>query len=154
EVGADLLVAEGYEAAGILSNFETTTMTLIPQIKQHIQIPIIAAGGIACSNGFAAALSLGAEGVQMGTRFIATKESPFHENYKNEILQSIDVSTNIIGRSVNKRRRVLVGDYIATIQEKEAAKELSVEDFDKLTNEDKHIIGAIEGNFDEGYINS
>ncbi len=77
--GADLLVAEGFEAAGINSNLELTTFTLIPQITNAVSIPVIAAGGIGDGKGMAAAFMLGASGVQMGTRLIATKEAPFHQ---------------------------------------------------------------------------
>ena len=81
QAGADVIVAEGYEAAGINSPFETTTLTLIPQVVDAVTIPVVAAGGIADGRGLLAALSLGAEGVQMGTRFIATKEAPFSNKY-------------------------------------------------------------------------
>ena len=84
--GADLLVAEGFEAAGINSSLELTTFTLIPQITNTVSIPVIAAGGIGDGKGLAAALMLGASGVQMGTRFIATKEAPLHDNYKEKLL--------------------------------------------------------------------
>ena len=84
--GADLLVAEGFEAAGINSSLELTTFTLIPQITNAVSIPVIAAGGIGDGKGLAAALMLGASGVQMGTRFIATKEAQLHDNYKESLL--------------------------------------------------------------------
>ena len=78
------LVAEGFEAAGINSSLELTTFTLIPQISNAVSIPVIAAGGIGDGKGLAAALMLGASGVQMGTRFIATKEAQLHDNYKEK----------------------------------------------------------------------
>src|SRR5699024_11000564 len=113
--GTDIVVAEGFEAAGINSNFETTTMTLLPQITRTVQVPVIAAGGIADGKGLAAAWMLGAQGVQMGTRFIATKEAPFHPNYKQALVQATDVSTKIIGRAAGRTRRVLPGSYTEEI---------------------------------------
>lgn len=152
EAGADILVAEGFEAAGINSNLELTTMTLIPQITKHVDVPVVAAGGIGDGKGLAAAWMLGAHGVQMGTRFIATKEAPFHEKYKQTVLQATDTATQIIGRSVGRTRRVFGGDYVHSIVEKEHAG-MTLEQFDTLTAEDKHIEGAIHGNFASGYIN-
>lgn len=153
ESGADAIVAEGFEAAGINSNFELTTMTLIPQIVEHVTIPVIAAGGVGDGKGLAAVMMLGAEGVQMGTRFIATKEAPFHDNYKQAIIHAKDTTTEIIGRSVGRSRRVIPGDYVNTIKSKEQLG-MTTEQFDHLTNEEKHIEGAINGNFASGYVNS
>ncbi len=150
--GADAIVAEGFEAAGINSNLELTTFTLIPQIVDQVDIPVIAAGGIGDGRGLAAAFMLGASGVQMGTRFIATKEAPFHENYKNKILEATDTSTQIIGRTVGKIRRVLTNEYAHKIKQFEK-KGLTAEEFDKLTTEAQHIKGAIDGDFSEGFIN-
>lgn len=82
QAGADMIVGEGFEAAGINSSLELTTFTLIPQLVKHVRIPVIAAGGIGDGKGLAAALSLGASGVQLGTRLVATKDAPFHEMYK------------------------------------------------------------------------
>lgn len=150
--GADVVVAEGFEAAGINSNLELTTMTLIPQIVNKVSIPVIAAGGIGDGKGLAAALMLGASGVQMGTRFIATKEAPFHDLYKKEIMQATDIGTEIIGRSVGQTRRVLSGPYAIKIKELEKAG-LSLDAYQTMTTETQHIKGAIEGNLDEGFIN-
>lgn len=153
EVGADGLIAEGFEAAGINSNAELTTFTLIPQIVKNVNIPVIAAGGIGNGNGLAAALMLGAQGIQMGTRFVATVDAPFHSNYKEAILQATDTSTKIVGRSVGQSRRVILGDYVKKIGEKEE-EGISLEEFQSLTTEAKHIKGAIEGDFSNGYINA
>lgn len=152
QAGADILVAEGFEAAGINSNLELTTMTLIPQITAHVNIPVVAAGGIGDGRGLAAALMLGAEGVQMGTRFIATKEAPFHDHYKTAVLEASDTATTIVGRSVGRTRRVIQGDYIDTLLQKEQTG-MTLAEFDDLTAEDKHIQGAIHGDLQSGYIN-
>ncbi|TYS63671.1 DUF561 domain-containing protein [Sutcliffiella horikoshii] len=150
--GADIIVAEGYEAAGINSNLETTTMTLIPQVVEAVSIPVIAAGGIGNGKGLAAALALGASGVQMGTRLIATKEAPFHSHYKNSILAADDQGTVIVGRSVGRVRRVLRTPYADQLLKKEQ-EGITLEEFNLLTTEDHHIKGAVEGELEQGFIN-
>lgn len=150
--GADVIVAEGYEAAGINSNLETTTFTLIPQIASKVTVPIAAAGGIGNGKGLAAALALGASGVQMGTRLIATKEAPFHEEYKNTLLAADDQGTVIVGRSVGRVRRVLKTPYSDYLLEKEAIG-ITLEDFNRLTTEEHHKLGALHGELSKGFIN-
>jgi enoyl-[acyl-carrier protein] reductase II len=88
EAGVDAIVAEGFEAGGHNGRDEITTMSLIPQVKKVITIPLIAAGGIASGSGILAAMALGADGVQMGTRFLMTKESSAHEDFKNYLLKN------------------------------------------------------------------
>jgi enoyl-[acyl-carrier protein] reductase II len=87
DAGVDVIVAEGFEAGGHNGREELTTMTLIPQVKKEINIPIISAGGIGCGYSMAAAFALGADGVQIGSRFAATQESSAHINFKNSIVQ-------------------------------------------------------------------
>lgn len=152
KAGADIIVAEGYEAAGINSNLETTTMTLIPQIADVVSIPIAAAGGIGNGKGLAAALALGASGVQMGTRLIATKEAPFHPHYKNTILAADDQGTVIVGRTVGRVRRVLRTPYAHHLLQKEQ-EGVTLEEFNNLTTENHHIKGAVEGELEQGFIN-
>ncbi|WP_428908073.1 NAD(P)H-dependent flavin oxidoreductase [Niallia sp. Krafla_26] len=151
--GADLLVAEGFEAAGINSSLELTTFTLIPQIHKAVSIPVIAAGGIGDGKGLAAAMMLGASGVQMGTRFIATKEAQLHDNYKERLLQASGTDTRIVGRTVGRVRRVLQSEYVEKIfqAEKEG---ISLEEFNEITSEDYHVKGAVLGDLENGYINS
>ena len=151
--GADLLVAEGFEAAGINSSLELTTVTLIPQITNAVKIPVIAAGGIGDGKGLAAALMLGASGVQMGTRFIATKEAQLHDNYKKSLLHASGTDTRIVGRSVGRVRRVLQSSYVEKIFQAEK-KGLSLEEFNEITSEDHHIKGAVLGDLENGYMNS
>ncbi|MBS2967511.1 nitronate monooxygenase [Metabacillus sp. KIGAM252] len=152
-IGADAVIGEGYEAAGLNSPFETTTLTLIPQLADAVGIPVAAAGGIGDGRALAAMLALGAEGVQMGTRFIATKEAPFSPLYKERILEADDEGTMIIGRSVGRVRRVLKNPYTGLIIERER-EGMTLEEYNKQTNEDFHIAGAIHGNEQEGYWNS
>ncbi len=95
--GADAVVAEGTESGGHIG--EATTMTLVPQVVDAVSIPVIAAGGIADGRGIAAAFMLGAEAVQMGTRFVVAKESIVHENYKERIIKAKDIDSAVTGRS-------------------------------------------------------
>lgn len=103
--GADALVAEGTEAGGHIG--ENTTMVLVPQIVDAVNIPVIAAGGIADGRGIAATFMLGARAVQMGTHFVATKESMVHENYKNAILKAKDIDSRVTGRTTGHPVRAL-----------------------------------------------
>lgn len=95
-VGADAVIVEGTEAGGHIG--ETTTMALVPQVADALNIPVIAAGGIADARGFIAALALGAEGVQMGTVFVCSRECTVHDNYKNAIIKINDRNTAVSGR--------------------------------------------------------
>jgi len=95
-LGADAIVAEGSESGGMQGFGVPSTMVLVPAIVDKVKVPVIAAGGIADSRGYRAALELGAEGVQVGTRFIATKECIAHKNYKNCIVESSDLGTVLI----------------------------------------------------------
>lgn len=103
--GADAVVAEGTESGGHIG--QATTMTLVPQAVDAVQIPVIAAGGIADARGFAAALMLGAAGVQMGTRFVVAKESIVHEAYKDRVIKAKDIDSEVTGRSTGHPIRVL-----------------------------------------------
>ena len=93
EAGVDAVVAEGFEAGGHNGREETTTFTLIPMVKEKIQIPLIAAGGIATGKGMLAAMVLGADGVQIGSRFVASEESSAHINFKNKVIEAEDGDT-------------------------------------------------------------
>lgn len=97
KAGADAVVAEGTESGGHIG--EATTMTLVPQVADAVSIPVIAAGGIADGRGIAAAFMLGAEAVQMGTRFVVAKESIVHDNYKQRVIKAKDIDSAVTGRS-------------------------------------------------------
>ncbi|WP_144510156.1 nitronate monooxygenase family protein [Bacillus sp. FJAT-22090] len=153
EAGADILVAEGFEAAGINSNLELTTFTLIPQIVKHVKVPVIAAGGIADGKGLAAAIMLGASGVQIGTRLIATKEAPFHNTYKQNLVKASDTETLVIGRSLGRVRRILKTPYGVEL-DKLDKKGITLEFYNEITSEERHIKGAIEGDMENGFLNS
>ena len=128
--GADAVVAEGTESGGHIG--ETTTMALVPQVVDAVKIPVIAAGGIADGRGIAAAFMLGAEAVQMGTRFVASKEAVVHENYKQLVIKAKDIDTRVTGRTtghpVRAIRNEMTRHYLEL--EKEGA---PFEELEKLT---------------------
>lgn len=115
--GADALVAEGTEAGGHIG--ENTTMVLVPQIADAVKIPVIAAGGVADGRGMAAAFMLGAKGVQIGTRFVASVEARVHENYKNYIVKAKDIDSRVTGRSTGHPVRALRNQMTKLYLEKE-----------------------------------
>lgn len=103
--GADGVIAEGTESGGHVG--EVTTLVLVPQVCDAVDLPVIAAGGIADGRGLAAALVLGAEGIQMGTRFLASVEAPAHENFKRAVLKANERGTIVTGRSIGAPVRAL-----------------------------------------------
>lgn len=103
--GADGLIVEGGEAGGHVG--EQTTMALVPQVVDAVEVPVIAAGGIGDGRGFNAALSLGAQGVQVGTCLLVAEECPIHENYKAAVIKAKDTDTVVTGRSLNSPVRIL-----------------------------------------------
>ncbi len=115
--GADAVVAEGCESGGHIG--ESTTMTLVPQIVDAVDIPVIAAGGIGDGRGIAAAFMLGAKGVQMGTRFVVTKECQVHPAYKERIIRAKDIDTRVTGRSTGHPIRALRNDMTKAYLQKE-----------------------------------
>lgn len=106
--GADGIIAEGTESGGHVG--EVTTIVLLPQIVDAVSVPVVAAGGIADGRGLAAAIMLGAEGVQMGTRFLASVEAPVHNNFKNAILAANERSTRVTGRSLGAPVRTIANE--------------------------------------------
>lgn len=119
--GADMVIAEGCEAGGHIG--ELTTMALLPQVVDAVNIPVIAAGGIADSRGMVAAMALGAKGFQVGTRFLVAKECTVHTNYKRKVIEAKDIDSVVTGRSTGHPVRVLRNklsrNYVA--QEKKGA---------------------------------
>lgn len=117
--GADAIVAEGTESGGHIGS--TTTMALVPQVVDAVNIPVIAAGGIADGRGFAAAFMLGAEAVQMGTIFVAAKECAVHNNYKEKVIAAKDIDSEVTGRStghpVRSIRNKMTREYLKLEQE-------------------------------------
>ena len=127
--GVDALIAEGTESGGHVG--EITTMALVPQVVDAVDVPVIAAGGIGDSRGMTAAFALGAWGVQMGTRFVLSKECIAHENYKKFVLKARDRSTVVTGRSTGHPVRVLANKLTREFEEMERSG-ASTEELDKL----------------------
>lgn len=146
--GADAVVAEGTESGGHIG--QATTMTLVPQTVDAVSIPVIAAGGIADGRGFAAAMMLGAEAVQMGTRFCVSDECTIHENYKNRILKAKDIDSEVTGRShghpVRGLRNKMTREYLK-LEEAGA----SFEELEKLTLGGLRK-AVVEGDTDNGSV--
>lgn len=144
--GADALVAEGCEAGGHIG--ELTTMALVPQIVNAVTIPVLAAGGIADGRGVAAALMLGAQGVQVGTRFLAAEECQIHQNYKELVLKAKDTDSAVTGRGTGHPVRQIRSKFTRRVLELEG-READPEEFEALT------VGSlkkavVDGNVDEG----
>lgn len=116
--GVDAVIAEGYEAGGHNGSDELPTMVLVPQVVDAVSIPVVAAGGIADARGLVAALALGAEGVQMGTRFVATHECIAHQNFKDGIVKASDTGTVITARKLGPAR-ILKGEFASKLVEME-----------------------------------
>jgi enoyl-[acyl-carrier protein] reductase II len=115
QAGADVLIAMGVEAGGNLCPDELSTLVLAPLVKDATGLPVVAAGGIVDGRGLAAALALGADGVQMGTRLLATREATVHPVYRQAVLQAEDTDTTVIGRSTGLEFRVLKNKRVREI---------------------------------------
>ncbi|WP_163527319.1 NAD(P)H-dependent flavin oxidoreductase [Halobacillus ihumii] len=151
--GADIVIAEGYEAAGINAKEELTTFTLLPKVTASVNIPVVAAGGIGDGRGVLAALSLGAQGVQLGTRLIATKDAQVHPAYKEALCSAGSDGTMIVGRPYQQVRRILKTPYGQHLLDSEKEK-IPLESYLEKTDESRHILGAIEGKLNEGHVNA
>ncbi len=116
EAGVDAIVAEGFEAGGHNGREETTTFTLIPMVSDKVAIPVIAAGGIANGKGMLAALILGAEGVQIGSRFVASVESSAHNNFKEEVVKTQDGDTHLTLKELTPVR-LIKNEFYHKVQE-------------------------------------
>ncbi len=130
KAGADAVVAEGAKSGGHIGS--ATTMTLVPQVADAVNIPVIAAGGIGDGRGFAAAMMLGASAVQMGTRFIVADESIVHANYKERVIKAKDIDSEVTGRSTGHPIRVLRNKMTREYLKMEA-QGVSLEELEVLT---------------------
>jgi len=149
ECGCDAIVAEGFEAGGHNGLDEITTMALVPQIFDAVKIPVIAAGGIADGRGMTAAFALGAEGVQIGTRFAATIESSAHEVYKQKIVEANDGDTVITYRNILPVRAIK-NPFMAQVQKEETQKGMTRKRMMELHGKGLERKGIFEGNWEEG----
>jgi enoyl-[acyl-carrier protein] reductase II len=148
EAGVDAIVAEGFEAGGHIGREETTTLTLIPMVKEKIKIPLIAAGGIATGRGMLAAMVLGADGVQMGSRFAASIESSAHTDFKESIVSSKEGDTQLTLKELAPVR-LIKNKFYNDVQDL-YAKGASKEDLIQLLGRARAKRGMFEGDLVEG----
>ena len=146
--GVDAIVAEGFEAGGHNGREETTTFTLIPLIRQATALPLIAAGGIATGSGMLAALALGADGVQIGSRFVASEESSAHPAFKQKILESGDGDT-LLSLKKSAPVRLLRNDFFKQVKALEDSC-ASVEKITEFMGKGRARLGMFEGNTEDG----
>ena len=146
--GVDAVVCEGFEAGGHNGREETTTFTLIPMVKEQVKIPVIAAGGIGSGRGMLAAMVLGADGVQIGSRFAATVESSAHENFKKTIVNVKDGDTHLTLKELAPVRLVK-NKFYQEVQEL-YQQNPTIEDLKELLGRARAKRGMFEGNLDDG----
>ncbi len=146
--GVDAIVAEGFEAGGHNGREETTTLVLIPQIVDQVNIPVIAAGGIATGRQMTACFALGAEAVQIGSRFIATPESSAHAAFKERIITSVEGDTRLSLKALTPVR-LLHNDFAARVQQAEA-RGVTHEELTEMLGRGRAKKGMFEGDLSEG----
>lgn len=148
QAGVDAIVAEGFEAGGHNGREETTTLCLIPAVRRATTLPLIAAGGIGTCNAMLATFALGAEGVQIGTRFALTEESSAHENFKQLCLNLNEGDTKLLLKKLSPTRLVK-GEFTTAVEEAEA-RGASAEEMKELLGKGRSKKGIFEGNLQEG----
>ena len=148
QAGVDAIVAEGVEAGGHNGREETTTLCLIPAVRRATTLPLIAAGGIGTGNAMLATFALGAEGVQIGTRFALTEESSAHENFKQLCLNLNEGDTKLLLKKLSPTRLVK-GEFTTAVEEAEA-RGASAEEMKELLGKGRSKKGIFEGNLQEG----
>ncbi len=148
--GVDALIVEGTEAGGHIG--ELTTMTLVPQVCDAVKIPVIAAGGIADGRGYVAAFALGAEGVQLGTRFVCSTEAKVHQNYKDKIINAKDRDALVTGRSTGHPVRVIKNQFTREFLELEK-QNTPIEELERI-GAGKLRIAVVDGDVDKGSVMS
>jgi enoyl-[acyl-carrier protein] reductase II len=148
EAGVDAVVAEGFEAGGHNGRDETTTMCLIPLVAAELKIPLIAAGGIGTGRGMLAAMNLGADAVQIGSRFIATPESSAHENFKQTVIHTPEGGTQLTLKELTPVR--LIKNEFYQKVEKAYESGVSVEELEQLLGRGRAKKGMFEGDLTEG----
>lgn len=150
-LGADAVIAVGYDGGGHLGRDDVGTMALVPRVVDSVKIPVVASGGIMDGRGLMAALALGAEGIEMGTRFIAVQECPAHEAYKQLLLDAKENETVIMERSIGRPARVLKTGGANRVLEAEA-RGATLEELLPMISGKVNARAAIEGNLDEGFL--
>lgn len=149
-VGCDAIVGEGVEAGGHNGIDEITTFSLIPQLADAVKIPVIAAGGIADGRGILAALSLGAEGVQIGTRFAVTAESSAHENYKRKIVEANDNDTILVLKKIGMAR--MIKNEFTSLVHKAELSGADEEELKQMLGAKRERLGIFEGDENQGML--
>ena len=148
DAGVDAVVAEGFEAGGHNGREETTTMCLVPIVRQAVKIPVIAAGGIATGRGMLAAMALGADGVQIGSRFVASEEASANINFKKAVIESKEGDTKLMLKQLTPVR-LLKNEFFEKVQQAEA-NGASVQDLTALLARGRAKKGMFEGDLAEG----
>lgn len=148
EAGCDAVVAEGFEAGGHNGREETTSMVLIPAVVKSVKVPVIAAGGIATGKQMLAAMVMGAEGVQMGSRFVASEEASSHINFKNTVINSFEGDTILTMKQLTPVR-LIKNKFYQAIHEAEM-RGASTEEIKELLGRARAKKGIFEGDLDEG----
>ncbi|MFI5274471.1 MAG: NAD(P)H-dependent flavin oxidoreductase [Ktedonobacterales bacterium] len=159
DLGADAVIAVGYEGGGHLGRDDVGTLVLVPRIVETVQIPVLASGGIADGRGLAAALALGAEGIELGTRFIAVRECVAHEHYKDALVNAAETETTLIEKSIGRPARVLRGALVeklltieTDLERRGASREEALQEILPYILGEVNKVAAIEGRLDEGFI--
>jgi len=148
EAGVDAVVAEGFEAGGHNGREETTTLCLIPAVRASIQIPLIAAGGIATGRSMFAIMALGAEGVQMGSRFVCTNEASSHQNFKDAVIAANEGDTIVTLKKLTPVR-LIKNQFFHTVEEAEN-KGASINDLEDILGRARAKQGMFQGDLNEG----
>lgn len=158
-LGADAVIAVGFEGGGHLGRDDVGSMVLIPRIVEEVKIPVLASGGIADGRGLVAALALGAEGIELGTRFVAVQESNAHPAYQQALVKAQETDTVIIERSIGRPARTLKGPFTDSILQLEQQLERDqIEPDERLKRLLPFILGivntrsALDGKLDEGFV--
>ncbi len=151
QLGADVVIAVGYEGGGHLGRDDVGTLVLTRKVAESVSVPVIASGGIGDGHGLLATMALGAEGIEMGTRFLATRECPVHDNYKRALLESQESQTCIIGKAIGSPGRVLARGFSDEILRQEQSG-VPVEEILPLLSGDRNRKGAIDGQLEQGYV--
>lgn len=150
-LGADAVIAVGFDGGGHLGRDDIGTMALIPRVVDAVKIPVVASGGIMDARGMVAALALGAEGIEMGTRFVAVKECVAHERYKELLLQGKETDTVIMERSVGRPARVLKTGGSERVLEQET-QGATLEQLLPLISGKVNAAAAVRGDMNEGFV--
>jgi enoyl-[acyl-carrier protein] reductase II len=148
EAGVDAIVAEGFEAGGHDGREETTSFVLIPSVREKIKLPLIAAGGMYCGRSLMAAMALGAEGIQIGSRFAISVESSAHENFKKKVIEINEGETRLTLKKLTPVRMIM-NDFYNRVKEAEDSG-ASTEVLSEILGRGRSKIGIFEGNLDEG----